>query len=651
MSFLHPQILYALPLLLIPVIIHLVQWKRYKKQLFTNVDFLKDLEIQSRKSKKIKELLILATRLLALFFLILAFAEPSFSKKKRTATSHKSRQIIYFDNSLSLELPDDQTNLFFKQKMKLINLLKEKEEYTFFSQSETFHKIKGERLKTYIYKKLHLSPSIAKHEVNIQKALFLSGGDSLNEASLIYLSDNQNVLHEKLDKKHFPGKLQVYKQNGLLHDIKNISLDSIIFIGKKNNNLHYKIWISTNHLGEKTPLIIKNGKQILWSKKIEFKDSLNKSFEIVLPGMSPLLAEAKIQDKGFPFDNSLYFTYNNSAKIPVLIIGEKVPEFMKKIFTENEFTRHHKKPGEVDYSSLENYSLIILYRVPLNKISAPAFSSYLNKYGNLAVIPDLSKRFSPQSFKKNLEALNVHLDKLPQIDTSQVVLNKIHFTAPFFKGVFTKSVKNFGYPSISKHLKIKKNNGWLYQLSDHVPLVQKYTRNGNLFLFSSELSDPSFVNDPYLVVPLFYQMGQWEQNYSRPYLVIGEKASWTQKMASTSPEEILKLKLGEQEYIPFQLRNKEHIKLHFNENPQKAGIYALTSKKDTLSFIAFNYNRKENSTDTLIWPKMNNIHSLAEFILQSKEKNRLAANKLWKIFLFLSLMMLLIEMAIIKFWK
>ncbi|MCB0434262.1 MAG: BatA domain-containing protein, partial [Mangrovimonas sp.] len=76
MQFKHPELLYALFLLLIPIIVHLFQLRKFKKEAFTNVAFLKQVSIQTRKSSQLKKWLTLALRLLALGALIFAFAQP-----------------------------------------------------------------------------------------------------------------------------------------------------------------------------------------------------------------------------------------------------------------------------------------------------------------------------------------------------------------------------------------------------------------------------------------------------------------------------------------------------------------------------------------------------------------------------------------------
>ena len=101
MQFKHPEILYFLFLLVIPILVHLFQLRRFKKEYFTNVKLLKELQIQTRKSSKIKKWLLLATRLLLLACLIIAFAQPFFDAKD--TTNKGNELIILLDNSFSMQ--------------------------------------------------------------------------------------------------------------------------------------------------------------------------------------------------------------------------------------------------------------------------------------------------------------------------------------------------------------------------------------------------------------------------------------------------------------------------------------------------------------------------------------------------------------------
>ena len=101
MQFKHPEILYFLFLLVIPILVHLFQLRKFKTEYFTNVKFLKELALQTRKSSKLKKYLLLATRMLLLAFMIIAFAQPFFKAKDSKNISNE--MYIVLDNSFSMQ--------------------------------------------------------------------------------------------------------------------------------------------------------------------------------------------------------------------------------------------------------------------------------------------------------------------------------------------------------------------------------------------------------------------------------------------------------------------------------------------------------------------------------------------------------------------
>jgi len=76
MIYQNPKILYFLFALAIPIIVHLFNFRKHEKVFFSSNRFLKEVKTQNKKKKNLKNLLILISRLLAMFFLILAFAKP-----------------------------------------------------------------------------------------------------------------------------------------------------------------------------------------------------------------------------------------------------------------------------------------------------------------------------------------------------------------------------------------------------------------------------------------------------------------------------------------------------------------------------------------------------------------------------------------------
>ena len=73
MQFKYPGIFYLLIVLIIPLIIHLFNLQKFKKIAFSNVQFLKKVKLESRKSSKIKKFIILALRIISFLALLFTF--------------------------------------------------------------------------------------------------------------------------------------------------------------------------------------------------------------------------------------------------------------------------------------------------------------------------------------------------------------------------------------------------------------------------------------------------------------------------------------------------------------------------------------------------------------------------------------------------
>ena len=117
MQFVHPEILWALLALTIPVIIHLFHFRRFKKVYFTNVKFLKEIKDEKSARRRLRNLLILLFRLLAYSAIIFAFAQPFISEDK-TAKKGLNNVSIFIDNSFSMMAASEDVPLLAKAKRK-----------------------------------------------------------------------------------------------------------------------------------------------------------------------------------------------------------------------------------------------------------------------------------------------------------------------------------------------------------------------------------------------------------------------------------------------------------------------------------------------------------------------------------------------------
>ena len=135
MQFKHPEILYFLFLLVLPILVHLFQLRRFKKEFFTNVRFLKELSIQTRKNSKIKKWLLLATRLLLLTCIIIGFAQPFFKAKDSKNSSNE--MYIVLDNSFSMQGKGQKGELLKRAIQELLEHTPDKQSFSLITNSET----------------------------------------------------------------------------------------------------------------------------------------------------------------------------------------------------------------------------------------------------------------------------------------------------------------------------------------------------------------------------------------------------------------------------------------------------------------------------------------------------------------------------------
>src|SRR5688572_21984613 len=102
-SFVYPAFLFALALITIPIIIHLFNFRRFRKVYFTNVRFLRELKEETTSRSRLKHLLVLFSRILAVSFLVLAFAQPYIPVEQGNKIVSDRAVSVFIDNSFSME--------------------------------------------------------------------------------------------------------------------------------------------------------------------------------------------------------------------------------------------------------------------------------------------------------------------------------------------------------------------------------------------------------------------------------------------------------------------------------------------------------------------------------------------------------------------
>lgn len=128
-----PDILWGLLALAIPILLHLLQLRRFRRVAFSNVSFLKDVQKETQSRHRLRNLLILLSRLLAFAAIVLAFADPLCAPESGEGTTAQQAVSIYVDTSPSMMASGEVGPLIQEAKQKASALVEA------FSETDKFH--------------------------------------------------------------------------------------------------------------------------------------------------------------------------------------------------------------------------------------------------------------------------------------------------------------------------------------------------------------------------------------------------------------------------------------------------------------------------------------------------------------------------------
>ena len=336
MELVHPKLLWLLSLLAIPILIHLFHFRRHKTLFFSSLKFIKFIEQENKSTKKLKNLLILFARLLALTAIILAFAQPIIEKGNLKHSAGKNVLAIYIDNSFSMSAKGSEGELLSEARELARRMLKNTPLET--SILLATNKLDGieQRLISKIealdyLDKIELTPINRNLEdvINWQRA-FLDK-ENLEQQKLanrqyVLLSDFQNstFVTNKIaeDKIHFYHPIQLLPQ-----DRSNIYIDSVWFsspIHKKGeaNELFIQIKNDAEEATTNLELELEIGKKQRTSFiDIDAGKKSVISFQITDQENGRKNGKVSINDKQLYWDDDFYFSYRVADYSNTLIIN------------------------------------------------------------------------------------------------------------------------------------------------------------------------------------------------------------------------------------------------------------------------------------------------------------------------------------------
>jgi len=675
MKFAYPEFLYALFAIAIPIIIHLFNFRKFKKIYFSNVSFLKEVQQETQSKSRLKHLLILLSRILAIIFLVFAFAQPFIPTGNDDVTNQNNIVGVYVDNSFSMESTGENGSLLDEAKLKAVEIVKT------YNNTDKFVLLNNNFTAS--------DQRVLNTEEVIDKIEELDISSSSTTLSDVYSRTRDVLNSNEIENKSFY-VLSDFQQT--VADFKNIDSDTLIktfftpIKANQPNNLYIdSCWFdSPTHLlyqQEKLTVIVKNnGEEDLdniplkllinnksvtpasFSIKANDKVKVTLSFQNKTSGIQQ--GRIELRDAPVTTDDSFYFAYKISDNINVLSINKtNEPNQLDAIYsTDSIFSYSNYSISQLDYSLINKSNLIILN--DLDEITSglsSAISSFVEQGGSLLVFP--SSTIDYNSYREFLSLLNTNY--YTSNDTADTKVKEINEEHPIFKNVFEgKKERNLNLPVINNHYSLSKNSvtvqNNILSLRNGAEFLTGYQlKKGTIYLASVGLSDEfSNFSMHAIFVPILYNAALLSVKNYPLFQTIGNPIAI--ELNKVEADNIFHIKNKNLDFIPKTKNTNNATTVFVGEEIKEAGNYELINNASKIG-LAFNYNRLESDLECYskeeIQEFIDNNTIEANLLITQNTTLKSALGKIntgatyWVWCIVLTLLFLAIETILIKLFK
>ena len=676
----YPQFLWTLSLIIIPVILHLFNLQRHKTIYFSDLSLLKSIEIESRKKSKLKNLLLLLTRIFMIICIVIAFCQPFFNNNQNTPNTNSSEIGIYLDNSYSMSRSENNQSLFNEAKNDVLDLI------NFYDRETNF-------LITTNKKSLNKSYSLNKEQAIdfIQRTNLC--GENLNLDQIFTIQKEQfknkkiqNYWFTDLQKNSFTPtssldssinthvNLIYYNNNSK----SNVSIDSIWF--KENerkilveDEIYVKVKNWSNSIVDVQLKLVINENELVTQKLIKLNHFEEKEISIkyllkkegVKKGII-YINDANLND--VVYDDKLIFNYSTVDRYKVLYIYDD------SSYNKNAFSSLYKTIKEVEFNFLNindgfsssDLECNLLIFDELKQIPDNLSQNLRNQH--IIFIPSVTSEISIKNSNRFLNNYNITLKKSKD---NKSRLNENYIDKDFFKNVFKRIEDNMDLPYFNSSLEVTSDIKLksILKYEDNKDFLVRATYNSNnLFLFTSSFQEKnSNISKHALFVPLMLKIKDYTSINQQIYvelpsikpISISSEINQSGQLLISSDESDKKTN----SFYPTIKSKNGTTFIHTENQIEDDGHYNILFRDSIVKTFSVNYNRNESNLDffsvkdfetSLKNNHLNQLFSLNEQFNKTQLKS-IASLQLrkdyWIYFVVLALIFIILEIIIIKYYE
>ena len=672
MSYQNPQLFYFLFAIAIPILIHLFSFQKHKTIYFSSIRFLKNIKKERHKQNHIKNLLILISRILAIIFLVMAFAKPYIPVNKKYKPTKDI--FLYIDNSFSMDAENQNGNLLSQAKEKAIMICRTyNNDNNFWIITNDFLVKHNRSLNSSEIKNQINNISTTVNNKNLKQIINKKISLNTRSAHIYIISDMQSRNIEVEETIEIDSNSTLFLIPIISNVIENICIDSCWVnnhFSKDEKEVHLYAQIknySKKDRKDQAIFLEIDGKQKS-QQYVNLKPNEQKTLKFsFLTNKNTISGVITSNDHPITFDNKFYFTLRKNKNSKIICINNNSQNTAITTLFSNDTTLYNFKNTSIkniDFNLLKNQNLVIINEI---ENFSSGFIKNLNDFikngGSIAIFPPDNPNL--EKYNKNLQSLKI--STISELKVNDIEINKINIIHPIYRNVFDGKIDKINYPLVKKYFPIMSKN-----TSNSIPLLtQEDNQNfleafnigkGTIYLFNGPLKNTyNNFSKHALFVPTLLNIASTSVVNSSLYNTINKDEYFTSsKITNTSS--IIHLKNKNIDIIASQKIQLGKQLFYTNNQITESGIYNIEQDQKKIDEISYNYSNSESSSNTISisnlkkWKQKFALENIEVIIGDSnkliKKINEVQNGKeLWRIALIISLLFFLLEITLIKLLK
>ncbi|NVK03294.1 MAG: BatA domain-containing protein [Flavobacteriia bacterium] len=601
MEFINPSLLWGLVGIAIPIAIHLLQLKRYKTILFSDLRFLKSVQKSARKQQKIRHWIILMTRIIAWGLLTLAFAMP-FLPHSDNYTQRQSIA-IYIDNSPSMTQKGEESPLWVQAKESARSIVSANPQSDFLiltPDMEYAGQIKNAAAANLAIDEIRPTSASSGWNQLIQSLSTFNREDTVQ---VFVLSDAQSTSVAGLDTSELKLELFpiVYQP---VEATKNVSIDtaflkSPVLVQGQNVEVEFELKNYSNEESDVPVELWVNGEWSGVQNILLAPGSSAKSTFAFQADTESNLIEVRLEDGAQDFDN----IYRLSSQA---VAGKRIAHLyspgyaqlnLDSVIRDSAYSIDQFSYSQVPYGQLTQYDFILADLSPDRMIPglSQALADAVESGTSLLIFP---------GYTTSVDDATIGIASISNVNSDTIDNLQLNADDAFFKGLFYETPRRiklpaiFNYSSVSESEYLSLGGTSLIQSPSGMPSLIRYPKGLGQVYFWNAHPIRSQIGRTELYTAMIYQMIIFKESAPNFAAEIGTTSSLRVVRSSEGDEPIVVIQ-DSIEVIPRQSSTGSSIEFSLETLLFSPGFAVITQAGDTIGTLALNTSSTESDLDVL----------------------------------------------------